>query len=282
MAPSTNIGAAHPVQMGREEQKRTIWDTLRDAIDDYRKQKEETKTIEKDKKEEKREKKDIVDHREDGDKKEVYKADEDPMSDKILQDTVAFIKAIAKERSRNEEWAIQSVTESSSITEQEALEKGVVEIIARDEQDLLGQLDGRVVKIADQEITLQTKNALLSHIEMDYRQRFLNVLANPNIAYIFLILGFYGLLYEVTHPGFGAPGILGAIFLILAFFSLQTLPTPCAGLRSVDINRCDLYALGFNHPFRSNDSYDACFLRFSPSDDTDHSRLNSIFSSFDC
>ena len=125
---------------------------------------------------------------------EELKADEDPMSSKILQDTVAFIKAIAKERNRNIEWGVDSVVKSASITSEEALEKGVVEILASTDDDLLQQLDGRSVTINDQEIVLQTKGATIELIEMDPRQKFFNVLANPNIAYFLMIFGFYGLL----------------------------------------------------------------------------------------
>jgi len=138
------------------------------------------------------------------------------MSSKILQDTVAFIKAIAKERDRNVEWAIESVVKSKSITSDEALEKGVIELIAQSDEDLLAQLDGRVIVIDSKELTLQTKDAYIERIEMGPHQKFFNVLANPNIAYFLMILGFYGLLFEVTHPGFGVPGVLGLAFLIVS------------------------------------------------------------------
>lgn len=235
MAPSTNIGAAHPVQMGGEAPRRPDeWQDLHDLI-------EELKEVKKEKSQEKTEE---ATQQSTGEEKtqeakpeaakeepeEQIHPDEDPMESKILQDTVAFIRAIAKKRNRNVEWAAESVTKSSSITEEEALEKGVVEIIARNDEDLLTQLDGRVVQLDDQEITLATKEAAIEHIAMDSRQRFFNILANPTIAYFLLILGFYGLLFEITHPGIGVPGILGAIFLILAFYSMQTLPTNYAGL----------------------------------------------------
>lgn len=229
MAPSTNIGAAHPVQMGGGEGKKNDRDEdlLKDLERLIEKNKEKGAEETKGKKAAKKdsEKKDA-----ESEKPTEIVPDDDPMSSKILQDTVAFIKALAKLRGRNEEWAINSVTKSSSITETEALELKVVEIIAKSDDDLLAQLDGRTVKIGDKEVTLKTKEAVIKHIDMDFRQKFFNTLADPNIAYILMILGFYGLLYEVTHPGFGAPGILGAIFLILAFFSMQTLPTNYAAL----------------------------------------------------
>jgi len=221
MAPSTNIGAAHPVQMGMKSPRRfTQWKELRELIDELK----DAKDIEKE---------EIVDEKignENNESEQIIKADEDPMSSKLLQDTVAFIKAIAKERNRNIEWAIASVVESKSITSEEALEKGVVELIAQSDEDLLEKLDGRMVVINDKELILQTKDAYINRIEMEPHQKFFNVLANPNIAYFLMILGFYGLLFEVTHPGFGVPGVLGLAFLILAFYSMQTLPTNYAGL----------------------------------------------------
>jgi len=210
MAPSTNIGAAHPVSLGAG--RRSIWDALRDLIDSFSKKDKEEK----------------------GDKIKKLEKDientDDVMADKILNDTVAFIKSIAKERNRNVEWAERSIRKSTSITEEEALKNNVIEIIAKDEGDLLKQLDGRIVKIDNKTIVLKTKDASIAYIDMNSRQRLLNVLANPNIAYILLLLGFYGLLHEVTHPGVGFPGVAGAICIILAFFSLQLLPTNYTGL----------------------------------------------------
>lgn len=192
MAPSTNIGAAHPVEMGGG---RSIWDRMKRMRE-----------------------------------KETEKFEPDIMENKILQDTTAFIRTLAKERGRNVEWAEKSVTQSASITEEEALTTNVIEIIAEDEKDLLEKLNGRVVNIDNSTRVLNTKGAIIKYIDMNFRERFLNVLANPNIAYILMILGFYGLLFEVTHPGIGVPGIVGAICLILSFFSMQMLSTNYAGL----------------------------------------------------
>jgi len=200
MAPSTNIGAAHPVSLGGN--RKSIWDVIER----------------------------LVNRKEEGEEDDPEEEDSDILTDKILHDTIAFIKALAKERSRNEEWAEESVSKSASITEREALKKNVIEIIAKSEKDLLEKLDGKVVNINGKRKTLRTKDSAIRYVDMNFRQRFLNILANPNIAYILLLLGFYGLLYEVTHPGIGVPGIAGAICIILAFFSMQTLPTNYAGL----------------------------------------------------
>ncbi|MBZ0167253.1 MAG: hypothetical protein K8I00_10650, partial [Candidatus Omnitrophica bacterium] len=164
---------------------------------------------------------------------ETVGPDEDPMSSKLLNDTVAFIKSIATERGRNVEWAVKSVAQSDSITNDEALAKDVIEFIAKDVPDLLRQLDGHKIRLNGKSVALQTTQLNVIDIPMDTRQSFLNILANPNIAYFLMILGFYGLLFEITHPGIGAPGIIGAIFLILAFYSLQTLPTNYAGVALV-------------------------------------------------
>lgn len=236
MAPSTNIGAAHPVELGggKEREGRTFWDALRDLLDAQRQKKDQADDPGKDDNAQTKQTaaKDKSIKQKTGEKILPSTDDDehDPMRDKILNDTVAFIRAMARERNRNAEWAVMSVTQSSSITEREALEKNVIELIAKDEQDLLAKLDGMVVKIKNEDRILRTKDAFVTRVAMNFRQRFLNILANPNIAYIFLIIGFYGLLYEVTHPGFGAPGVIGAVFLILGFFSMQILPTNYAGL----------------------------------------------------
>ena len=217
MAPSTNIGAAHPIELGKEDSKENgNWKELKEILKDFKSQ---------DKKEQKEEVKE--------NKKDEPLADKEDLGileNKILQDTTAFIRAIAKERNRNVEWAVESVSKSSSITAQEALEKKVVELIAKNREDLLNQLDGKSVLIDDTAIILKTKDASIKEIEMTPSQKFFNVLANPNIAYILLILGFYGIFFELLHPGSAVPGVLGAIFLILAFYSMQTLPTNYAGL----------------------------------------------------
>ncbi len=240
MAPSTNIGAAHPVNMGGGKGKeKDLWDGIGDLID-RAKAKKETKdgANGEDKAEAKKtESKNLEEKKVSGEKTESgedeLKPDTDPMSSKILQDTVAFIKSLARKRGRNVEWAVKSVTKSSSITADEALEVGAIDLIAVNETDLLDKIDGRVVDVNGTERALRTKGAVIERVGMDARQKFFNILADPNIAYILMILGFYGLMYEITHPGIGVPGVLGTIFLILAFFSMQTLPTNYAGVALV-------------------------------------------------
>ena len=150
--------------------------------------------------------------------------------DKVVNDARAWIESLAKARNRNVRWASQAVTESVSITEKEALRLGVIDIVAKNMDELLTKLDRQKIAMATQTVTLQTKDAQLKFIEQSLRQKFLNHLINPNIAYILMLLGFFGLMYEITHPGFGFSGLAGIISLILAFYAFQVLPTNYAGL----------------------------------------------------
>ena len=152
------------------------------------------------------------------------------MTEKIVNDTVAFIKNIAKTRGRNVDWAEKSVVKSVSITEDEAVKLNVVDFISPDLQSLVAKLDGRVVKMDGVTRTLQTKGVQPRPIQMSWRDRLLDVIANPTIAYILLMLGIYGIFFELSSPGAILPGVVGGIFLILAFYALQMLPVNYAGL----------------------------------------------------
>lgn len=203
MAPSTHIGAAHPVELGEGG---------RNPFKDLGKKEEpgkEGETI----------------------KKEREPAETSPMIDKIMQDTLAWVENIAQARGRNVSWAKKSVTESDSITETKALQLGVIDLIAESEKELLAKLDGRQVTLnKDQKVVLKTQEAPVTTIDLNWRQSLLNVLINPNIAYILLTLGFYGLLFEITHPGSWAPGVAGLICILLAFYSFHIIPTNYAGI----------------------------------------------------
>ncbi|MGZ5135659.1 MAG: NfeD family protein, partial [Flavitalea sp.] len=174
MAPSTNIGAAHPVN-------------LQGGIDSN-------------------------------------------MNEKATNDAAAFIRAIAGKRNRNLEWAEEAVRKSVSITESEAVQQKVVDLIAQNEQDLLKQIDGRLVEFNTGNKSLQTANAKVESVEMSFIEKVLNTISDPNIAYILMMLGFYGILFELYSPGVIAPGVIGGICLILAFYSMHTLPVNYAGL----------------------------------------------------
>ncbi|MCM8833303.1 MAG: nodulation protein NfeD, partial [Candidatus Omnitrophica bacterium] len=152
------------------------------------------------------------------------------IEEKIVNDTVSFIKTIAKYRGRNEKWAEKAVRESISSTEEEALKEKVIDLKAKDINDLLEKIDGKIIKINDKEIVLYTKNVKIKEAKLEFKDRILKFISDPNIAYLLLILGIWGIILEFSHPGFGIPGIVGTIALILAFFGLHTLPINMAGL----------------------------------------------------
>jgi membrane-bound serine protease (ClpP class) len=152
------------------------------------------------------------------------------MEAKVVNDAAATIRSLAELRGRNAEWAERAVRESVSITEREALDLNVIDLVARDLDDLLAQLDGRTVTTAAGEVTLDVVGAPLFAAGMTWAEQFLHVLTNPNIAFILLSVGSIGLIAELYNPGSFFPGITGAIFLILAFVALGNLPTNWAGV----------------------------------------------------
>ncbi|MBU2540384.1 MAG: nodulation protein NfeD [Candidatus Omnitrophica bacterium] len=199
MAPSTNIGAAHPVALGIGAPK----------FDEKDKEAEKFNFSKKDKKQ---------------------SESPDAMADKIMNDTIAWVTTIAKNRNRNVDWSIKAVTESVSATEKEAQRLKVVDFIADDLDQLVKKLHGLTIKTKTKEFKLDTENSQINFIELSTQQKILNSLINPNIAYIFMLLGFLGLLFEFTHPGIGFPGIAGLIAIILAFYAFQALPVNYAGV----------------------------------------------------
>jgi membrane-bound serine protease (ClpP class) len=152
------------------------------------------------------------------------------MGEKIENFTASFSETIARQRGRNAEWAIQAVRKSVSITEKEALKLNVIDIVARDIDDLLRQAEGRKVDLDGRPHTLSVKDAKVIRHEMNLKQRIINIIADPNIAYLLLMAGILGLYMEFSHPGVIFPGVAGAICLILALISLQVLPFNYAGL----------------------------------------------------
>lgn len=152
------------------------------------------------------------------------------MASKVTNDAVAYLQSLAKARNRNIEWAEKAVRQSVSIDDETALKIGVCEVIAEDEDDLINRLDGKEVRILDETIKLNTKSAPLKKISMSLREKLLLILTNPNIAYILLLLGIYGLFFELQNPGMIFPGVVGGICLILGFYALHLLPVNYAGL----------------------------------------------------
>ena len=223
MAPGTNIGAAHPVNIGggnplspKKEEK---------GVGERESGGEGDKAGEGEKAE-----------GESGREGEGEKSpeppagnDDDVMGQKVLNDTVAFIRSIAEKQGRNADWAERAVRESVSVTETEALELNVIDIIAEDMEELLAAMDGMTVKVSGEEVVLAVKGATVLDRPMGWRYRVLGSLSDPNIAYILMMLGIYGLFFELANPGVILPGVLGGIFLVLAFFSFQVIPINYAG-----------------------------------------------------
>jgi membrane-bound serine protease (ClpP class) len=154
----------------------------------------------------------------------------DAMTRKVINDATAYIRSLAQLRGRNVEWAERAVREAVSLSADEALKLKVTDLVARDASDLLARLDGRKITIQDKALTLQTKGLVITRIEPDWRSKLLSVITDPNIAYGLLLLGIYGLFFELWNPGFILPGVIGGICLLLALFALQVLPVNYAGL----------------------------------------------------
>lgn len=161
---------------------------------------------------------------------EAPAASGDAKQRKAVNDAVAYIRSLAQLRGRNADWAEQAVREAASLAAEEALEREVIDLMATNITDLLNQLDGYQLEVQGESHTLATQDMQIEVIEPDWRTRLLAVIADPNIAYILILLGFYGLLLEFYNPGFIVPGVVGAISLILALFALQVLPVNYAGL----------------------------------------------------
>ncbi|MFA4920219.1 MAG: nodulation protein NfeD [Thermodesulfovibrionales bacterium] len=152
------------------------------------------------------------------------------MAEKATNDAVAYIKSLAEKSGRNAQWAEDAVRKSISSTETEALQLKVIDLITKDINSLLADIDGKKVRTVSGEKILSTRNASVVREELGLRYRILNLISDPNVAYILMLLGFYGLFFELTNPGSLFPGVTGGICLILAFYAFQTLPVNYAGL----------------------------------------------------
>jgi len=152
------------------------------------------------------------------------------MSGKVTNDAAAYIRSIAEKRDRNIAWADSAVRSSVSLSETEALKRKVIDLIAEDTEALLDSLEGRQVIMGQDTVVLHTKGTERVRVEMNWRDRLLSIISNPNIAYILFMIGLLGLYFEFSNPGAIFPGVAGAISLILAFFAFQTLPVNYAGM----------------------------------------------------
>lgn len=202
MAPGTNLGAATPVQMGG----------MPEAPD------EEAEEADGD--------------GENGDEENgdsAAPAGGSAMERKMINDAVAYIRSLAEMRDRNADWAEKAVREAVSIGSREALELGVIDHVAEDVEDLLAQMDGREVRVSTGTLTLQTEGLELVRVEPDWRNEFLAIITNPNVAYILMLIGIYGIIFELANPGSIVPGVLGGIALLTALFGFQALPINYAG-----------------------------------------------------
>ena len=155
---------------------------------------------------------------------------DDVMNEKGTNDAAAFIQSIAERRGRNAVWAENAVRHSIAITAKEALEDSVIDVIAANENDLLAQIDVKQVPVGNGVATLHTKNATVQTMEMGFFQKILDLVSDPNIAYILMMLGFFGLLFELFNPGALFPGIAGVISLIFAFYAMSSMPVNYAGV----------------------------------------------------
>lgn len=151
------------------------------------------------------------------------------MTRKVENDAAAYARSLAEKRGRNGEWAEKAVRESASLTATDAMKMHVVDLVAPSLGDLLSAIDGQAVKKGGKTIILRTKGAEVTHIPMGLRHRILSALADPNIAYILMMIGVYGIFFELSNPGAVFPGVVGGIALILGFYSLQTLSANYAG-----------------------------------------------------
>jgi membrane-bound serine protease (ClpP class) len=195
MAPGTNLGAATPVQLGGFSPP-----DLKEKDQDA-----ETKPADK-------------------------QAPLDAKQQKVINDAAAYIRGLAELHGRNQQWAEKAVREAASLPASEALKLNVIDVIAIDMSDLLKQINDREVLVQGQQQTLHTSGLAIVQLEPDWRSRLLNVITNPNVAYILMLIGIYGLIFEFSNPGAIVPGTVGAICLLLALYSFQLLPINYAGM----------------------------------------------------
>jgi len=209
MAPATNLGAATPVQIGGPGGA------------------EPSKPEDKGKPEESK-KGDKSSAKERGQKGAPEPGD--TMSRKAIHDASAYIRGLAELRGRNVEWAEKAVREAVSLPAEEAIKLNVADLIATDLADLLKKVNGKTLEIQGQKRSLNTEGAVLVRVEPDWRSRLLAVITDPSIAYILMLLGIYGLLFEFYNPGLVLPGVVGGICLLVALYAFQLLPVNYAGL----------------------------------------------------
>jgi membrane-bound serine protease (ClpP class) len=172
-----------------------------------------------------------------------------PMEQKVVNDAVAYIQSLAQLRGRNGQWAEKAVRKGASLSANSALKMGVIEIIAASVPDLLEQLDGREVAVGEKRVVLDTAGLGVRTHTVDWRSEFLGIITDPNVAYILMLVGIYGLLLEFYNPGVGLPGVTGAICLLLALYAFQALPVSYAGLGLILLGIALMVAEAFSPSF---------------------------------
>jgi len=230
MAPGTNLGAATPVSIGgmpsgdKPGGDKPGGDKPggdKSPADKSAPDKSKAKSQDKDK--------DDTDTNED-EQPPIVPGNEDAMRNKVVNDAVAYIRSLADLHGRNADWAEEAVREADSLPAKEALKMKVIDIVAVGMADLLKQIDGREVKVQGKARVLHTAGLTVRTIDPDWRNRLLSVLTDPNVAYILMLIGIYGLILEFSNPGAIVPGTIGAICLLLALYAFQLLPVNYAGM----------------------------------------------------
>ena len=187
-----------------------------------------------------------------GEKEKEKKADDakDTLKRKMVNDAAAYIMALATRHGRNAEWAEKAVREAVSLTAEEALAIGVIDLVAPSLEDLLQQVNGRVVVMeGGNKVTLSTRDLSIVEFPPDWRTKILAVVTDPNVAYILMLLGIYGLIYELANPGFVLPGVVGGICLLLALYTFHILPINYAGLALIVLGITFMVAEAFAPSF---------------------------------
>jgi membrane-bound serine protease (ClpP class) len=171
------------------------------------------------------------------------------MERKAINDATAYIHGLAELRGRNVEWAERAVTEAASLSAEDAVQQNVVDLVVADLDGLLGALDGRVVEIKEREVTLATDGLEVIEQVPDWRSELLAIITNPNVAYMLMLLGIYGIFFELANPGAIVPGVIGAIALVLALYAFHVLPVNYAGVALVLIGMAFMVAEVFMPSF---------------------------------
>ncbi len=227
MAPGTNLGAATPVQIGGGL-------PLPNSNDDGNRSRDDTSGTGP------ADGNDAQDGRSMPDP-----GDPDTLAAKAVNDAAAYIRSLAHLRGRNAEWAEDAVRTADSLTAGEALDRGVIDVVAANETELLSQIDGRTVQLGDRQVTLETEGMRLVEIEPTWRTRLLSVLTDPNVAFILMLIGIYGIIFELANPGAVVPGVIGATCLLLGLYALSVLPLSMAGIALLLLGLACLIAEAF-------------------------------------